>query len=102
MMVYYLKTYLASHDEEACRTDPERRMCHFLSSQFWKILYNQDHSDSNIQGKYAYNRVRTWRNSVPGKDVFSLDKLFIPINQGGQHWVFVVVFVQQKRIGIGF
>jgi Ulp1 family protease len=28
-----------------------------------------------------------------------LDKLFIPINQGGQHWVFVVVFVQQKRIG---
>jgi hypothetical protein len=99
MMVYYLKTYLASLDEEACKTDPERRRCHFLTSQFWKILYNQDHSDSNIQGKYAYKGVRTWRNRVPGKDVFSLDKLFIPINQGGDHWVFVVVFVQQKRIG---
>jgi hypothetical protein len=49
MMVYYLKTYLASLDEEACRTDPERKRCHFLTSQFWKILYNQDHLDYNIQ-----------------------------------------------------
>jgi hypothetical protein len=41
MMIYYLKTYLASLDKEACKTDPEMRRCNFLSSQFWKILYNQ-------------------------------------------------------------
>jgi sentrin-specific protease 1 len=33
-----------------------------------------------------------------GKDIFKLDKIFFPINQGGMHWVCAVAFMQEKRI----
>jgi len=33
-----------------------------------------------------------------GKDIFALDKIFFPINQGNQHWVCAVIFMQAKRI----
>ena len=35
---------------------------------------------------------------TPGKDIFNLDKLFFPINQGHTHWACVVAFIQEKRI----
>jgi hypothetical protein len=36
--------------------------------------------------------------SVAGKEIFNLDKIFIPINQASSHWVCTVIYVQEKRI----
>ena len=33
-----------------------------------------------------------------GKDIFALDKIFFPINQGNQHWVCAVAYMLEKRI----
>ena len=33
-----------------------------------------------------------------GGDIFALDKIFFPVNQNNQHWVCVVVYMQEKRI----
>ncbi len=37
---------------------------------------------------------------VPDGDIFSLDKLFVPINEHKTHWLVVVVFFDQKRIAV--
>jgi sentrin-specific protease 1 len=36
--------------------------------------------------------------SVAGKDIFKLDKIIFPINQGSMHWVCAVIYIQEKRI----
>jgi hypothetical protein len=36
--------------------------------------------------------------SVAGKDIFKLDKIVFPINQGSMHWVCAVIYMQEKRI----
>jgi Ulp1 family protease len=33
-----------------------------------------------------------------GKDIFNLNKIFFPINQGNQHWTLAVAFMPQRRI----
>lgn len=33
-----------------------------------------------------------------GIDIFSLDKIFFPINCHGSHWILAVVFMQEKKI----
>jgi sentrin-specific protease 1 len=35
---------------------------------------------------------------VPGKDIFGLDKVFIPVNVSNTHWTCAVIFVQEKKI----
>ena len=48
--------------------------------------------------KFEYKRVKRWSKKVPGKDIFKLDKIFFPINQGNMHWVCAVAYMQEKRI----
>ena len=31
-------------------------------------------------------------------DIFKLDKIFFPVNQGNQHWNLIIAFMQEKRI----
>ena len=45
--------------------------------------------------------VRTTVSFFPfssGKDIFSLDKIIFPINQGQMHWVCAVAYMQEKRV----
>jgi sentrin-specific protease 1 len=45
--------------------------------------------------RYNYEGVRRWSRKVPGKNLFDLDKLFIPINQDNAHWMLVLVSFQE-------
>lgn len=33
-----------------------------------------------------------------GKDIFNLDKIIFPINQGNSHWTSAVAFMQERRV----
>jgi Ulp1 family protease len=35
---------------------------------------------------------------ITGKDIFKLNKVFFPINQGGLHWACAVAFMQEKKV----
>ena len=53
-----------------------------------------------MDGKYGYKNVKRWSKQVPGKDIFKLDKVFFPINQGQMHWLCACAFIAEKRIEI--
>ena len=47
---------------------------------------------------YDYKNVKRWSKQVHKKDIFSLSKIFFPVNQGNQHWTLLVAFMKEKRI----
>ena len=47
--------------------------------------------------QYGFAAVGRWCDRVPG-DMSSLGKIFIPVNPNGNHWNFIHVRVQAKRI----
>jgi hypothetical protein len=127
-VISYFLVMLSKRDEEMCREDPSRKRCHFFKSFFITKLLNEGHTNPAIDGKYEYKNVKRWSKKVPGtcfvvftrvlgaireaaaltilmlypsfagKDIFKLDKIIFPINQGSMHWVCAVIYMQEKRI----
>ena len=54
-------------------------------------------SDLQLKGKYNYENVKRWKSCL-NTDIFAKDKIYIPINEGDQHWILVVVDVKNKVI----
>jgi sentrin-specific protease 1 len=90
-VIHYYFTMLANRDAEM-RKAPRKR-CHFFKSFFITKLL-----DEGVTNQYAYQNVKDWSKNVPGKDIFGLDMVFIPVNIGNAHWACLVVFVQERRI----
>lgn len=59
--------------------------CHFFNSFFYTLLSNKG---------YNYQRVSRWTKSL---DIFTLDKIIIPIHRGF-HWTLFVVNIKQKQL----
>jgi sentrin-specific protease 1 len=97
-VIHYFMVMLAKRDEALCKKNPLRRRSHFFKSFFITKLLNEGHADPSIDGTYDYRNVKRWSKKVPGKDIFGLDKVVVPINQGGVHWVCAVIYIQEKRI----
>eukprot|EP00546_Thalassionema_frauenfeldii_P021885 CAMPEP_0178905878 /NCGR_PEP_ID=MMETSP0786-20121207/6520_1 /TAXON_ID=186022 /ORGANISM="Thalassionema frauenfeldii, Strain CCMP 1798" /LENGTH=448 /DNA_ID=CAMNT_0020577535 /DNA_START=249 /DNA_END=1595 /DNA_ORIENTATION=+ len=97
-IIHYFLIMLAKRDEELHKIDPSKGRSHFFKSFFMTKLLNEGHADPNLNGTYEYRNVKRWSKKVPGKDIFSLNKVIIPINQGGAHWVCAIIFVREKRI----
>lgn len=49
----------------------------------------------NEGGKYDYGKVQRWTKKF---DIFSLDKIFMPVNVGHVHWTLMVIFMRIKEI----
>lgn len=95
-VIHYFYLMLARRDEEICRNDPSKKRSHFFKSFFMtKIL--SEIRDSTFR-KYNYKNVKRWSKKVPGKDIFNLDKIIFPINQGNSHWMCAVIHMQKKQI----
>jgi sentrin-specific protease 1 len=99
-VIHYFYLMLAKRDEDMSKHDPSRKRSHFFKSFFITKLLNEGHSDPAMEGTYEYRNVKRWSKKVPGKDIFKLDKIFFPINQGQMHWLCGVVFIQKKQIKI--
>jgi hypothetical protein len=91
---------LGDGDKEACEQDSCRRRSHLFNSFFITKLLNEGHYDPTVEGTYDYSKVKNWGEKVPGKDIFDLHRIFIPINVACCHWVCAVVFMQERRIVI--
>ena len=66
---------------------------HVFSSHLMDKLFGG--ADSTVQ--YDFAAVGGWCDRVPG-GISSLDEIFIPVNPNGNHWNFIHVRVQEKRI----
>lgn len=97
-VIHYFYVMLANRDEELCRLDPTRKRSHFFKSFFMTKLLNEGNADPSLDGKYTYGNVKRWSKKVPGKDIFKLDKIFFPINQGRMHWMCAMIDMTKRKI----
>ena len=65
---------------------------HAFSAFFWTILLEQDSG-------YNYHGVRQWGQRV-NHGIFSLHELYIPVNIGNHHWIFVRMRFKEKMIEV--
>ena len=89
-LVNFYMAYLRKRDLKLVQSSSQlrRRHNHFFFSHFLTRFY--------VDG---YPGVKRWaRRTVPGGDIFKMDKIFIPVNCGGVHWIAIVVFVEERRI----
>jgi sentrin-specific protease 1 len=99
-VIHHFYLMLSKRDEAMCQQDSSRKRSHFFKSFFFTKLLNEGHSNPDMDGKYEYRNVRRWSKKVPGKDIFNLDKVFFPINEGRMHWICGVADITHKRIHI--
>ena len=79
-MTFFLKNYVQ---------DADRRI-YCYSSAFFKLLYR-------IGGQYRYEEVQGWSNACEN-GIANIKELYVPINIGNYHWIFLRVSVEDKRI----
>jgi len=96
-VIHYFLLMLARRDAElasrpAGAPGARTRRCHFFRSFFIAKLLDE-------AGGYNYENVKSWSHNVDGGgDIFSIDKLFFPINVCGDHWTLAVIHMTEKRI----
>ncbi|GFH55956.1 hypothetical protein CTEN210_12433 [Chaetoceros tenuissimus] len=80
--------------------DSTRKRIHFFHTHFFTKLFNTPDTPSKeiSTTEYNYENVKRWSRGAPQQDIFSLDKLFLPVNVNESHWTLIVVFMQQKVI----
>ena len=84
---FYMNMLMERDQRRSDQSAGKVRSSHFFSSFFMvKLLQN---------GKYTYANVKRWSKKF---DVFSKDKIFIPININNSHWTLLVVYIQKKEI----
>jgi Ulp1 family protease len=93
---FYFKKYLAKMDQKRCQEELEQNCSGFLGSYFWQKLTNEKNDDMTVRGPYNYGNVSRWSKKLPGKDIFNLKKIFIPINIESRHWTCIVIFMKEK------
>ena len=42
--------------------------------------------------------MKRWGRKVPGKDIFNLKYIVVPINLDNLHWTSAVIFMEEKKI----
>jgi hypothetical protein len=87
---------LAKRDEDLCRSVPLRKRNLFFQSYFATKLVNVGHLSK--AGEYEYTNVSNWSRNFPIQDIFSVEKIFFPINHNQNHWLCVVVYMEERRI----
>jgi len=89
-VIHFWYALLLRRDADLCDAHPGRRRSHFFKSFFFTKLFES--------GEYKYAGVKRWSKNVAGKDVFALDKIFVPCNCNNVHWTCLCVHVRERRI----
>jgi len=96
----YVKCFLdslARRNKTSC--GPGRKRSHFFNSYFIQSMFDEKNTlNPSLRGKYNYKNVKRWGKKVPGKDIFKLDRIYIPINIGNVHWALAIIYVEAKII----
>ena len=86
---------LSIRDKELCNKYSNRLPSMFQTSHFKERLFNTDPPGENIDKKYTYNNVKRWTKQF---DVFTMDKLFFPLNLDNMHWTMIIIYMQLHEI----
>jgi hypothetical protein len=90
---------LDQRDKELCNLNPgDRKRNQWFHATFVTMLLNEGNADPSLEGKYDYHNVKGLSKNIPGKSIFKLGKIFIPINIGQMHWVCTMVNMVKKKI----
>lgn len=81
---------LQERNEALCRAFPGLLASWFLDPTFFTKLIAPT-------GELKFAEVESWGRSKK-IDVFSLDKMIIPVHVDNTHWALIVVFMQKKQI----
>ena len=95
---YFLKNCLAKRDEFICARQTGRKRSHFFNSFFVQTMFDEKNSNPSLRGRYNYDNVSHWSKNVPGKNIFKLKYILIPINLDNMHWTTAVIYMEEKRI----
>ena len=87
-VINYRIGLLQERENKQCELDPSRRYSLFMNTFFFAKLFG----DSKT---YNYDAVRRWTKKV---DVFTCEKIFIPINIDNGHWVLACILPQARKI----
>ena len=68
-------------DERGQRENRSRFKSHFIPKMYERT------------NCFSYERVAKWSKNVPGGDIFSLDKVFVPFHVGDSHCSCAVIFM---------
>jgi len=84
---FYMELLRARDERLFEESNGTRRKSHYFNSFFMSKLLEG--------GVYCYGNVKRWSRKF---DIFSMDRVFIPINLNNTHWVLAVVDITQKEI----
>lgn len=88
IIISYYYELLKNRDNELSEIFKGRRRSYFVNLSFFHdLLFTYGH--------YRYESVRKWTTGV---DIFSLEKIFIPINLGNAHWTLGYINIPNKQI----
>ncbi len=71
---------------------------HFFNSIFVQTRFDAKNNDPKLRGGYNHKNLRHWSKNIPGKDIFDLSKIFIPINLDNENRTLAVIFMEEKKI----
>ncbi|KAF4324401.1 hypothetical protein BBO99_00001644 [Phytophthora kernoviae] len=77
---------MSDRDEELVKSGVLEKRSHFFNSFFYTKV---------SEGGYNFINVRRWTRKI---DLFSMDKIFMPVNVGNMHWCMAAIFMTEKRI----
>jgi Ulp1 family protease len=85
----YMLKLLLEREQVMCNDNPTKKRSSFHPSFFYTKITNVGHLIES--GTYKFENVVKWSRKGHEGDIFSLDRLFVPINQDKRHWLVVVV-----------
>ena len=87
-LINFYMQLLSMRDQETAASNPRHIRNHFFNSFLMATLRPN-------RGAYEYKRVQRWTKTF---DLFSLNKVFIPINIDDTHWTLAVIDMTNKVI----
>lgn len=87
-IISFYMLLLKDRDEMLCKKYPGRKPSHFFNNFFMERLLITDK-------KYNYANVKRWSKNF---DIFTMHKIFVPINLSNTHWTMAVVYMEANEI----
>ena len=69
-----------------------RHQYHYMDTLFMTKLANDGDMDA-----YEYSGVSRWTRKIPGKNIFKLHKVFVPINSNNSHWPCIILDMPKQK-----
>ena len=92
---YFFRAVLARWEKMLCTKQSGSKRSLFLSSFFAQKMHDDKNNNSELRGRYNYDNVKSW---MKGKDIFSSEHTFIPVNIANKHWTLMVILMEKKEI----